>query len=319
MDTTISPEQIQPEITQNSRFSFLKSAKVWPIIVLLALLIPTGAYFLGKSQSNKQTSTVQTSPTPTPDPTANWRTYLSTEYQFKYPNNYYIYEDKTQPKIVHISPDALDKYAKGGTPRIDISLSINIMPSNQKSESVKVGNLEGIIFKNTGCQYTCDLVFVNANKSKYEISSVKPFGKEIPFSIFQQILSTFKFTDPTANWKPYMGATGNFTIKYPSSWKNLVSGNITTGTETTAFGPNITNVSEDNATKFWIQLQSTNNQNTPIKTALDYKNSIMQGQSGNPNGSGLQTNMTTIDGTAAYRVSYTDAGNNLVHVIFSKG
>ena len=92
MDLTIPSEQIQPEVPQNSKFSFIKSLKFWLLIILLALLIPTTGYFLSKNQATKQITTVQSSPTP--DPTANWKTYANSKYgfSFKYPEGWKVHE-----------------------------------------------------------------------------------------------------------------------------------------------------------------------------------------------------------------------------------
>lgn len=83
---------------------------ILPIIGLttFVLIISTGAYFLGKN--NQSTSTQQApssiianppkivpSPTSTPDPTANWKTYSNTKYGYslKYPTSVTLREDNT--------------------------------------------------------------------------------------------------------------------------------------------------------------------------------------------------------------------------------
>lgn len=66
-------------------------------IIILIVIIATGAYLLGKSQYKSTPSNISSSPTPslypepsrraTPDPTANWKTYVNVKYFFtlKYP------------------------------------------------------------------------------------------------------------------------------------------------------------------------------------------------------------------------------------------
>ncbi|HKC14429.1 MAG TPA: hypothetical protein VKC89_00475 [Patescibacteria group bacterium] len=107
MDPTITPSRqpVQPEIPPNSRLSFLKSAKVWPIIVLLILLIPATGYILSKAQYNKEAATTY-SPTPKPTP------------------NVSILSDKEKSQIdawiqknnLNIYGDTVDIAYAGGTP-----------------------------------------------------------------------------------------------------------------------------------------------------------------------------------------------------------
>ncbi len=90
-------EPISPEI--------IKPSKPWlKFVVLLVgiLLIGGGLVFAGmeiqKRQTSKQiTSTPEAIATPTPDPTADWKTYTNDKYGFgfKYPNNWSTY-DNTQ-------------------------------------------------------------------------------------------------------------------------------------------------------------------------------------------------------------------------------
>lgn len=85
----LGEEPIQPEIPQGSKFNFIKNIKLWQIAVLLILLIPTTAFFLGRNQI-KPTTIVQSSPTPTPDPTANWKIFKSAlgGFNLKYPSDW---------------------------------------------------------------------------------------------------------------------------------------------------------------------------------------------------------------------------------------
>lgn len=235
----INPQQpIQPEIPQNSKFSFFKSAKVWPIIVLLILLIPTGTYLLGKNQSSKQISTIQSSPTPTPtpDPTANWKTYSDSKYGFslKYPSEYLISEvnngiffSKSPEEKVKL--DACLKQIECNSFSLGIQFTSGSKPTEQSLKDY-------IIKHDSGDFYTWDSKAIDgSNALQTEYDAVVGSGKiNVTYvvkgtsvlriqtqteniSIYNQILSTFKFTDPAANWKIYSGKYLSF--KYPPNWK----------------------------------------------------------------------------------------------------
>ena len=83
-----------------------KSILIVLLVVLLVVLFSLATYLLVKSQTKSQTpisspSTTQPSsaqpstviPSPTTDPTANWKTYTSPDgiYSFKYPVDWFIY------------------------------------------------------------------------------------------------------------------------------------------------------------------------------------------------------------------------------------
>jgi hypothetical protein len=80
------------------------------VMLLLLVLVGTAGFFLGKSFSQPKTSPPPISqisqtpttgipnPTPTPDPTANWKTYVNTKYglKFKYPEERYLIEEDSE-------------------------------------------------------------------------------------------------------------------------------------------------------------------------------------------------------------------------------
>lgn len=80
------PIQTSPPIENNG----LRLTKyLWILLGILVLITAIGstAYFLNRNQAK---TVVQSTPSPTPDPTANWKTYSdpSINFTFKYPQNF---------------------------------------------------------------------------------------------------------------------------------------------------------------------------------------------------------------------------------------
>lgn len=85
-----SPEQENPQ----ARKDFPKMALVLVGLVILILMVGVGAYYLGSNKNKSVSQTVYTQPTsspsstailspsgiPTPNPTANWKTYTETGF-----------------------------------------------------------------------------------------------------------------------------------------------------------------------------------------------------------------------------------------------
>jgi len=86
-----------PPVVQNEpkkRFPIPKYAFLGIVFIVLLAIIG-GAYLLGKNSSNKlayQTPLDLPEPTtqaatPTPDPKADWKTYVNSKYSIKYPSS----------------------------------------------------------------------------------------------------------------------------------------------------------------------------------------------------------------------------------------
>jgi len=129
------------------------------LFVILGLLVAGGLVYAGMNIGKKQTPTVVVppviEPTPTPDPTADWKTYTNSEYGYsiKYPTSFTTQllsagagnkeADSTTRNLFIYKSDALEPY-------FDVERYINL-----------------------------------------EIFQIKPAKKEIA----DQILSTFKFLE----------------------------------------------------------------------------------------------------------------------------
>jgi len=106
MDPNILTQPTQSEIATQQPLPPKKSNKkivFWVFAILLFLIaFVVGGFFTGSKQNislNKKAnpSVVQSAPTPTPDPTANWKTYKNEKYKFEfiYPQKYWV-NDFTQ-------------------------------------------------------------------------------------------------------------------------------------------------------------------------------------------------------------------------------
>ncbi|MDP2692978.1 MAG: PsbP-related protein [bacterium] len=193
-------------------------------IVILLLVVGGGAYYLGAKQ-NKQivedkltvqnqqvaennnvtknkltTQNEQKQITPTPDPTANWKTYMSkyNTYSIKYPQNWYIYEykqgggtgisDIPNPEdMPHtISPQGHTLIIVG-----ELFPSIPI-PKDASSKQFSINSYTGLRSDQTTSYGSGEIVdFYNPNRGN-NVELAKYVDEN---NMFDQILSTFKFID----------------------------------------------------------------------------------------------------------------------------
>ncbi|EKE12361.1 MAG: hypothetical protein ACD_13C00230G0002 [uncultured bacterium] len=186
----------------------LSSAKLvaFMFILIILLLGTTVFFFYQNSQLKKQVALLPT-PSPialaTPDPTADWKTYLNTsaKYSIKYPpswkvENFGLMEVKPadeNTKYVRFSyqPDI----SKGSvefnieeTPVLDISQDIEFDEERTfGTELAKCGtSYDGML---TFCWLKVN------NQSKYLVFAVLNYKNIDDNKIVDQILSTFKFTE----------------------------------------------------------------------------------------------------------------------------
>jgi hypothetical protein len=268
------------------------------LLIIILLLIVGGAYYFGTKQDpflsqNRQgvTPTVmQISPTLTPDLTADWQIYdgkvplVVTNIEIKYPQGWKLKE----PTSVNNFDDSLLYFLSNGKldgaedqPYVYVRGLQDLSKSSFKdlvtaslSEDLK-GNfnyaktsLNGITLYKTeslpsrlGCQFS----FFTKDEVTYIEVSLCPFNSKNPFSqqnyylnIYNQILSTFKFTDqnqadPTANWKTYVSKNYGYELKYPSDW------NYSSEVMGEGFGKNFVKNSDDFSCSLNISAMDTAN------------------------------------------------------------
>lgn len=98
----IPPIPDQQEIKASNNLSFFRTLAYGFVIVSIGVSIAIGGYLLGANKTKPQPvaqTSVTPSTSPTPDPTANWKTYINESYGFeiKYPNDW-IVQDKLRQK-----------------------------------------------------------------------------------------------------------------------------------------------------------------------------------------------------------------------------
>ena len=211
----------------------------WKKLILIYLII--GAvlyggiyYFVLSKQNSKQyshpTTKTSLSPSTTPDPTADWKTHTNTKYgfSFKLPEQFTIDErDSQQPPQVYsalIYDNSKPKITiEGGStnPYMYITVTeskdsvleyLNIKPTGLTYENIKVGENQFTHVKETD-RMANKVNDVNYIKKGNYIFSIANSHAPIDESIFNQILSTFKFTTqeqavPTQSGQEYIDFNG---------------------------------------------------------------------------------------------------------------
>lgn len=246
--TTLPP--IQP-VVENLKPSFLKNKWLMlGIIVFIFVTFSTGTYFLGKNQGMKQSTTTVTGkqiPTITPaeqsplggansDETADWKTYTGNGFSFKYPKDFEV--RKPEDSII------INPIVKPCTNYPNCEYAEEIFIDNNKeftnikdyiinragnitysSKAITIGGISGIRTSDLPGQFDNDEVLLVKDNSVWEITLIKSGqGKLISNTIFENILSSFKFTDSnsstdTSTWKTYKSNLEGLSFKYPSTWK----------------------------------------------------------------------------------------------------
>lgn len=226
-ETSTSPVQSVLENPVEPRKKF--SLKI--IILLIVILLVAGGVYAGMQIGRKQTASNEivtdteitnipvSKPTvvPTIDETANWKTYRNEKYGFemKYPDNW----------IVNIADDSIrfqtfpePSPGYGGFPggKNDIQISLSVKANSEgldlekffakqslgrivkSKQSIVLGNISGIIATYDE-EVGAGMSEVYSVANNFLIEGIVFCGsndvKEKAISIFDQILSTFKFLD----------------------------------------------------------------------------------------------------------------------------
>ena len=234
-----------------------KSFPKWPLIIMVVILIITlltGAYFLSqKSATENPTPTktvIKSTPTatPTPNETANWKTYVTSNYSIKFPSNWFTrpyFADIGEIRCVEFSDianpqDIPEKISPSGHSVIQMcsyigyNASLNDLYNNDSFikndntiQTFSINNYKGLKAEDSSpLGGTETLAFLeNPGSTKGFIRLINRTGD---IKIFNQMVSAFKFT-PTAqaddgpSWTMYTSEKGKFEIQYPPTWKQPVN------------------------------------------------------------------------------------------------
>jgi hypothetical protein len=237
------PQTQQTPINEipNSKSRF----KLILLIIILLLIIGRIVYLLEINQGKilsqyfqRPTPTViPLSPTLTPNPTALWKAYMSTdrEYSFQFPGDWYVENPtgqmgsfinffKTGDKPVHTTD------SKWGNETLRLTDYSGVLFSSLKDnlrEQIAIDGKEALLDDTGGMAFVDILIYKISNNSDRILhidfnKGAKPY--------LGQILSSFRFIDRTtqitpANWETYnsdkMGKGYAWEFKYPKGFKIL--------------------------------------------------------------------------------------------------
>jgi hypothetical protein len=203
------------------------SPKRIPLVTILLILIVllslgTAGFFAYQNiQLKNQLSQAKLTPTITPSPTAeagdpmvDWKTYTYQNLYFKFPNNWNLEVNKKMPVL--IQPNDLEKEKE--FPNISLYSIANpkdLTIENFQIEAEKdgpspnlysstaeiraVSGVNGYYQKDQGCEpLNCDIFSVSYKQNIYVAQIIYPAEvDEALRTIFSQILSTFRFIDPS--------------------------------------------------------------------------------------------------------------------------
>lgn len=158
---------------------------IMSILLIIAVAI-AGLFYFQIQKLSKELSKYQIQPSPTPtattNPTANWKTYTNTQYKYsvKYPADYSVIE--TSSDYVRFFPGINNP----NLPQSQTYLSIQLDKSPQQ--------LPEAVYKKTADGKTLRILQTLMDVDETQKSQIK--------TIFDQILSTFQFTEATSSAKP---------------------------------------------------------------------------------------------------------------------
>lgn len=230
--------------------AFLKVLFLFILALILAavVLVGSGIKIIRKeslldlwlARNQAPTPTVIIEPTPTPDPTADWKTYTNTKYgfSFKYPNEVINIGSTTSSDSINLKKDDsnfavisiyqnmsvndyLKKYESGDplAPTTNVSTT-EIVFNNIEATKVNIGGVDVMYF----------VLFVKNNqlfKIELDVTAIMSDPDNTNRSLFDQILSTFKFVSLTPTSSPSAQTKGGLTQGTPVKIKSI---SLTTAT-----------------------------------------------------------------------------------------
>lgn len=180
------------------------------IIILLSILLLISVFIAGffafqtqklvkELQIIRSNSVAVQSPisAPTPDPTANWKTYTNTEYSFKYPREWSIPKEETLQSSQQISFDNILTVTSRRSLTFEQFVAENLPTDKTLPVDYINGDIHGkkLIYKSGVDQATIDTVIAFPGQTQNVITFLytdSP-GHITKSEIIDQILSTFKF------------------------------------------------------------------------------------------------------------------------------
>lgn len=216
------------------------------ILILIVILAFVGLGVLGYwayqsyFTSPKPITEVST-PTPiaTTDPTASWKTFThpTNKYQFKYPSEWTTAINEKAKAGVLFGPNASSSSGIGGVEVREINIEPQDFYKLTESKVIEstpysINGINGYKYTYSNIMVSHGFVFKNTDGLIYNIY-INTDDKQ-NLEIFDQILSTFKFTDQTTdlstlswipkewyiagNFEEFPIPNATYRIEYPSTW-----------------------------------------------------------------------------------------------------
>jgi len=193
-----------------------------PILILLVIALLGAGVFLVlqnyeiRPKSFSKPVAASPTPTPTPDPTASWKMYSDPNngFSFKYPEDYFHYLLQSDTGV-YLAPSQGDggsgpKFLGKDEVWLDVGLDLSIGSPTAQKTPVSIGGLSGFkyisespaVAGNVTVYYlkgevTKDNINYGIAMSAWDQSTLKKNE-----GLFDQILSTFKFIEPTPTNSP---------------------------------------------------------------------------------------------------------------------
>ncbi len=242
-------EQLKPQILS-------KTPIIIMIIVTVISLALSGYLAYQNYNLNQQIGqSEEISPSPTADPTADWKTYKSDryKYEFKYPEEIfkgelYVYDDGKTVNITNEVSKKLLELDKNSGFQLSIGIrddrselgdynsywqkdysDLGLLKTGQEINNIKrideleiIGKVSGIFLneQQTDPQIYKIFTFLENDGSLYEIS-LNSFNKDLletKIYLFENIINTFKILNPVDDWNIYNSSQLNYSFKYPTTY-----------------------------------------------------------------------------------------------------
>lgn len=213
------PQNINPVPQPQQSYYGKRNWIKWGLIYLfIAVLIYGGIYYLAAQQkksspySTNYPSPTISQPSPTPDETANWKTYENTKYgyQLKYPPTWQLQDnsDSDNNYISFYPPQVNLALNDPGVPSIDLQVTsrpLSSYPTENLTQggipmitdwkTVSVNGINGIYYQVHQCAPQCyATTALPINQQKTIGLSISTVAQDQGYTnIYNQILSTFKF------------------------------------------------------------------------------------------------------------------------------
>lgn len=249
------------------------SSKHVVLVALAVLAVLAGAAYAWM-QLNPAAPAESPSPSPTAtataDPTADWKTYTNSEYGFQlmFPDEWAGYSVTRRAVQRSDFPSGASFDSEFEKQKDNVSFSFIVKDGERdytvfaitaysrafwetvKNEplfiSGRLGEKNGFVF------------VVNGAHEPPLDPKLLPLVNQV-----DQILSTFKFTDDTANWKTYTNTQYGFEVKYPATF--VISATFEKDQKLTIVDPQYEGTDRyEQAVTFWVSPSGTVRKGTPI-------------------------------------------------------